>query len=111
MVLARQLFGDPGREPAVTMAAVSFEGHAALVRQLDKRAPPVARVRTAADEAISLEVAHRLRHRLRPHTLRGGEVADTLRASTVEPPEHGAVGQRKAVLLAEATNEMPENDA
>jgi hypothetical protein len=83
----------------------------ALIGQADERASAVVGVGAAGDEPVALEIADRLRHRLRADALGDGEVADALRTLAVEPPEHGAVRDRKAMLGAQPAHQLPEHDA
>ena len=64
--------------------------------ELDERAPAVLRVRAARDEPGVLEVADRLRHRLRAHAVGGGEVADARGPLAVEAAEHRELRRRAA---------------
>ena len=69
---------------------------------------PSSRVRAARDEAGGLEVADRLRHRLRAHALGGGEVADARGPLAVEAAEHGELRDGRAGLGAQAADEPAE---
>ena len=68
-------------------------------------------VGAARDQAVGLEVGDRLRHRLRAHALGDREIADRARALAVQAPEHGALGEREAVLGAQPAHQVPEHDA
>ena len=109
--LRGEVLGDRPREPALALAAVRLERRAALLGQLDERAPPVGGVGAARDQALGLEVADRLRHRLRAHALGEREVADRPGAFAVQAPEHGALREREAVLGAQAAHQLAEHDA
>ena len=82
---------------------------AALRGQLDERAPPVVGIGPAADQARALEVGHGLRHRLRAHAFGGRQLADARDPPAVEPPEHGPLREREAMLGAQSAHELPEH--
>ena len=75
--------------------------------QLDERAAAVVGVRAAGDEPGGLEVAHRLRHGLRPHALGGGEVAGARGALAVEAPEDRHLADRRLAALRAQTPDDP----
>ena len=92
------------------MLAVGLELGLPALGQDDQGPAAVVGVGLAFDEAVGLEVGDGLRHRLRPHPLGDGEVADALGALAVEAAEHGALGEREAVLGAQAADQLAEHD-
>jgi hypothetical protein len=93
------------------VAAVGLQLRVSRLGQADQRPAAIGRVGAARDHPVALEVADGLRHRLRPHPLGGGEVADALGALAVEAAEDGALGDREGVLGAQAADQLPEHDA
>ena len=70
--------------------------------ELDDRAATVGRVGTARDESGGLELLDRLRHRLRPHPVRGGKLAHARRALALQAAEDGELRDRRAGLGAQS---------
>src|SRR5579885_3393354 len=111
LLVCRELGGDRLGEPAFTPAAVLLQPLAPVRRQLDEDAASVVLVRMALDQAGALELRERLRHRLRPDALGGGELARRQRAFAVEAAEHARLADRERVLATEPADELPEHDA
>ncbi len=103
--------GDCFREPVFARAAELAEPLGAGGGELDQHLPLVAGVAAAGDETVGLELGDRLRHRLWPHALGGGEAARRECAAAVETAQHGCVGKRERVLGAEAAHELAEDEA
>jgi hypothetical protein len=62
LLLGREALGDRPRQPALALAPLGLEHRPALAGEGDGRAAPVVGVRRPRDEAVDLEVAHRLGH-------------------------------------------------
>src|ERR1700722_372890 len=110
-LLRGEAVGGRAREPPLALAAIVFERLAALIGELDEDPSAVARVCAASDQAVGLQIADRLRHRLRSYTLGDRKITDRHRALAVDAPEHGALGEREAVLGAEPAHEVTEHHA
>jgi hypothetical protein len=93
------------------VATIDRERMQSLVGQLDELTASVGGIRQAPDQALALEIGDRLGHRLRPHALGHGQIADRHRPFTVEAPEHGALGEREAMLGAQPANQAAEHQA
>jgi hypothetical protein len=111
VLFARREALDRGNEPADPVGAVGLERRSARGGHLDQRPPAVAGIGAAPDKFLGLELGDGLGHRLRPHPLGGGEIADTSRALAVEPTEDGSVEEREAVLSAQTADELAEDYA
>jgi len=92
-------------EPVLAPGTGCLERRHPRGRQLDERPAPVAGVGPAGDEAGVLEVVHDLGHRLRPHALGGGEVADPRGPAAVEAAEHGQLAERGPGLGTQAPDD------
>lgn len=97
-------------QPALTDGAVSLDPLFARRGEADEGAAPVIGVGAAPDQVVGFEVADRLRHRLRPHPLGGGEVGDALVAAAVEPSQHRRLVQREdRALGAQPADQLPDH--
>jgi hypothetical protein len=111
LLLGRQLLLDRASQPAHTVAAVGFEGLASGVAEVDQCAAAVSGIGRPGDQALCLQIAEGLGHRLWTHALCRGEVAGALRPVTVEATEHGAVGEREAMLGPQPAHELTQHRA
>jgi len=110
LFVGREAGVDRLGEPAIAPRSIFGQGGAALIRQLEQRAPAVGWIPAAADQALRLELGERLPHRLWPDPFGGGQVDGALGAFSLEAPEHGPVGEGEAVLNPEAADELTEHD-
>jgi MFS family permease len=105
-----QLLSDRLRQPAIPVGSVTRDLLPAGVRQLHQCPAPVVLILRTGDEAVGLELAQRLTHRLRPYPLALGEFAGGQRALPIEPPEYGDLGQAEPVLHPQPSNHPADDD-
>ncbi len=108
LLFGEALLDRPG-QPSLAPATVLVERPMAFGGQIEQRAPPVALVGRASDQALILELAEGLPHRLRPHPLGRGEIGRAPCALTIQPAQHRRVRERESVLGPEAANQPPEH--
>ena len=93
------------------MPSVQPQRLAPRLGELDQGTPRVGGVGATLDQGLRLELADGLGHRLLTDPLRGRQVARAPGPFAVEPSEHRAVGEREAVLGAQAPHELSEHHA
>ena len=89
----RELGGDRAREPEVALTHVGAQDTASVDGELEPRAPVIAGVGGAADQAVALQAGQRSGERLRLDVVGRGKLARAQRPAAVEVPEHAELLQ------------------
>ena len=106
-----EVLGDRARQPALALAAVLLQRPQPCAVSSTSMRRRVGRVGAACDQPVGLEVADRLRHRLRRTRSATASSPIDSRPLAVQAPEHGALGEREAVLGAQPAHQLAEHHA